>query len=402
MPSLNILVDENVPLAAEVLAHFGKVRTLPGANISREEVTNTDVLIVRSVTRVDSKLLDGSSVQFVGSTTIGTDHIETEFLHQRGTTFAHAPGSNADSVVEYVMAAVLRTAARSNYNLAGKNVGIVGCGNIGGRLARRLPHVGVRVLQNDPPRAAEAERAGRQHDFLPLDALLAESDILSLHVPLHRRGPHATVHLLDEEKLSRMKPGSWLINTSRGPVVDNAALAKMLRATDRGPDVAILDVWENEPSPAPELVALAAIATPHIAGYSYDGKVAGTIMIAKALAEHLQRPMPDLAEHLLGPVEPSLIPPDPILPLGDWLHELVAQMYDVGADDQRMRIAFRGEDRAARFRAMRKEYPVRRTFSAHRIEPSLVPTHYLGALRGGIQPRLADGLTADIRTSEER
>lgn len=390
MPSLRLVIDENIPLAGEVFSGFGPVVTRPGSAITREDVRHADALIVRSVTRIDEALLEGSNVRFVGSATIGVDHIETEYLHQRGTTFAHAPGSNASSVVEYVIAALLRLAVRRNYNLAGKKVGIVGCGSIGGQLAERLPHLGLSVMMNDPPLARRAEEQGRPHKFRPLDELLDHCDIISIHVPLIRQGPDRTERLFHRDRLHAMQPGAWLINTSRGSVVDNKALTDVLQGSGRGPDVAVLDVWNGEPMPSAELVSRAALATPHIAGYSYDGKVAGTFMIARALAASLGEDPPDFGDVRPQPVRVPLRAPDPILPRTDWMHGLVTQMYDIAADDERMRTisAYGESERADRFIELRRDYPTRRTFSAHRVPRKLVPARYLDAIEHGLHLQL--------------
>lgn len=385
MPSLRILMDENVPFARELFSQFGTVVTAPGAAITREKLQNIDALIVRSVTRVDTTLLKGTPVRFVGSATIGTDHIETEFLHHGGTAFAHAPGSNADSVVEYVIAALLLLSCRLNYNLTGKKVGVIGCGNVGGRLSERLPHMGLTVLKNDPPLAEREERAGRTHDFHPLEEVLAQADILSLHVPLVGGGEYPTAHLLDDRRLRSMRQGSWMLNTSRGAVVDNRALLDVLRSTGDGPDVAVLDVWEDEPAPLPSLIERAELATPHIAGYSYDGKIAGAIMVAEALARYLGFSFD--GSRVPEPPPPALVsPPDPGLPQNEWLNALVKQMYDIAADDDRMRalVMHDESERSRRFAALRRDYPMRRTFGVHAIARSLVPPAYLGALRNGL------------------
>jgi erythronate-4-phosphate dehydrogenase len=272
-----VVADENIPFVRETFGHVGEVRTLNGRAINPDAVRDADILLVRSVTRVDRGLVTDSRVRFVGSTTIGTDHIDQGYLRDRGIIFAHAPGSNAISVVEYVLASLLWTAVRKGESLRGKTMGIVGIGNIGSRLAARLSAFGMRVLKNDPPLAAAAEAEGRTHDFVSLETVLAESDIVTLHVPLERKGPYATYHLVDDAALAWMKQDAWLINTCRGAVVDNLALRRTIEAGQLG--ATILDVWEGEPEPGPDLLRLTDVATPHIAGYSFDGKVLGTMMV---------------------------------------------------------------------------------------------------------------------------
>ncbi|ACY47156.1 D-isomer specific 2-hydroxyacid dehydrogenase NAD-binding protein [Rhodothermus marinus DSM 4252] len=385
---LRIVADENIPFAREAFRGFGVVRPLPADQITPATVRNCDVLLVRSVTRVDAALLEGSRVQFVGSATSGIDHVDLAYLQKRGIAFAHAPGANADAVVEYVLAALLELAVRRNVPLRGRVAGIVGCGHIGGRLARRLPALGLEVLCCDPPLA---EQTGRS-DFVSLETILAEADIVTLHVPLTRTGPHATYHLIDAAALARLRPSAWLLNTSRGAVVDGRSL---LEARRQGrPEAVVLDVWEGEPAPDPELVAHVDLATPHIAGHSYDGKVRATLMLAEALARHLNLPLRADDSELLQP-QPGdrldLIPPDYRLPEAQWLAELVRQMYDIAADDARFRIVMQNgtpERRAERFLELRRTYPRRRSFSVHRIDRAFVPEPLQEAVAVGLGVQL--------------
>lgn len=383
---LKILADENIPFVEEAFAGVGDVRLSPGRSMDAGAVREADVLLVRSVTPVTPDLLEGSQVQFVGSATIGTDHVDHGYLKERGITFSHAPGSNADSVVEYVTAVLLRLAVRKGTRLRGKTLGIVGCGSIGGRMARRAPALGLHVLKNDPPRAEEAEAAGQPHDFVSLETVLREADIVTLHVPLTRGGAHPTYHLVGEEALAMMAPDAWLVNTSRGPAVDNRALRSRLQ--EEGLGGAVLDVWEGEPTPDPDLIRLVDLATPHIAGYSFDGKVQGTVMLYRALMQHLGRPEQWDCEAVLAPEKAlDLAPPDPALPEADGLNWLVRQMYDVGADDHRMRglLDRQAGERGSYFTELRRTYPRRRTFGRHILPAALVPEAYRPAVREGLQ-----------------
>lgn len=365
-PSLHILVDENIPFGEAAFTHFGTVRRRAGRAISAEDLSWADVLLVRSVTRVDSELLGDSELRFVGSATIGTDHVDGDLLRARGIPFAHAPGSNAESVVEYVLAALAILAVRKGSPLVSRTVGVVGCGNIGGRLAARLEHLGVHVLRCDPPLAEAAEACGESHPYLPLEALIERADTFSFHVPLERDGPYPTHHLASEAFFGALPDGAWLLNSSRGAVVDNHAA---LRAAARGRlGGLVLDVWEDEPTPMPDLLARCDLATPHIAGYSYDGKVGGTIMLYEALREALN--LPDRWDHasLLAPRDPAAVelrPIDPVLPPHDALDRLMKQMYDLRADDARFRkmLALPDEERGGYFSELRRTYPRRRSFA---------------------------------------
>ena len=393
MPSstLRILADENIPLAREAFGTLGAVWCMPGRQITPEAVREADVLLVRSVTRVDAALVEGSPLRFVGSATIGTDHMDLDALHECGIAFAHAPGSNAESVVEYVLAALLRLAARRDETLREKVVGIVGCGAIGGRLAARLAAFGMRVVKNDPPLAERAAQADIPHDFIALPEVLAEADVVTLHVPLTHTGPHATHHLFDKTILNRLKSGVWLVNTARGAVVSNAALKEALEAGRL--DAVVLDVWENEPTPDPDVLRRVALATPHVAGYSYDGKVEGTRMLYHALTRRLGLPpaWDDAAAFTPAPDDPlTLTPPDATLPETAWLDALTRQMIDLSAADMRLRrLPTRPPDEhAAFFSDLRKHYPRRRTFRLHTLARHAVPEACLAAVEEGLRVRL--------------
>lgn len=377
-----ILADENIPLLEECFGPLGTVRAVPGQAITARAVREADVLLVRSVTRVDAALLDGSRVRFVGSATIGTDHVDRAYLRRAGIAFAHAPGSNADSVVEYVLAALCCLARRHGVSLAGRTVGIVGCGNVGGRLARRLPALGFSLRRHDPPLAEAEERAGRPHSYVGLEEVLA-SDIVTLHVPLVTTGAHPTRHLIGRRELERVGASAWLINTSRGAVVDNRALREALEAGR--PGACVLDVWEGEPRPDRALVEAVSLATPHIAGYSVDGKERGSRMIHEALCRHLglDAPAPSPGEG----APRRLLPPDPALPEAEWLDAVVRQMYDVEADDARFREGLRAEDPGRHFTLLRKHYPPRRTFGRHALPVDGLPAERIRAVREGLGVR---------------
>ena len=381
----HIVADANIPYAEEAFRGIGHVTLLPGQQIGSAEIAGADALLVRSVTRVDGALLRGSPVRFVGSATIGTDHVDRSYLEEHGIAFAHAPGSNAQSVVEYVCAALLAVYTESDTALRDRTVGVVGCGHIGGRLAARLPALGVRVLRCDPPLAEAAEAKGRAHDFVPMETVLAEADVVTLHTPLTRSGPHATVHLIGPNELAAMRSDALLINASRGAVVDNAALREALDTGGIGG--AVLDVWENEPTPDEALLRRTEIATPHIAGYSFDGKVQGTAMLYDALTDWLGAPPAWDADVVLA--ADGLIPlRPPSSDLGEtaWLDALARQAYDLRADDARMRAFLDqpADERGAYFHRLRKTYPKRRAWEHHTIAASDVPAAYRTAVAEGL------------------
>ncbi len=356
--SMKIVADENIPLVSRAFGSFGEVETMPGRKIRPEAVRDAEVLLLRSITKVDAALLSGSRVRFVGTATIGVDHVDRDWLKSQGIGFASAPGSNAESVAEYIVAALLVLAERMNTTLAGKSLGIVGVGNVGSRVARNAKALGMQVLLNDPP----LKQATGDTRYLTLEETL-QADIVTLHVPLTREGPDRTWHLADEDFFRCMRPGSVFINTSRGAVVDSGALMKALGKTL---SAAVLDVWEHEPGVDPHLLKRVQIGTPHIAGYSYDGKVTGTEMLYRAYCEFRGEapawtPGGDLPEP-----ETPLVRLDTRKKKGDdLLREAVKAVYDIEADDRRMRdlLNLSQEEIGPAFDRLRKEYPRRREFT---------------------------------------
>ena len=350
-----IVADENIPLIEEFFASFGEIRRLPGRQITRADVHDADVLLVRSVTRVDRELLEGSAVKFVGTCTIGTDHLALDDFEHAGIQWASAPGCNARGVVDYVLGSLLTLADIEGADLAQRTYGVIGAGEVGGRLVRVLRDLGWKVQVCDPLR--QATEGG---DYVSLEQIIEQCDVISLHTPLSKSGDFATWHLLDETRLNRLKPGTWLINASRGPVVDNAALRNVLNARD---DLqAVLDVWEGEPQVDVELADLCVLATPHIAGYSLDGKQRGTAQIYQALCAFLgQTPQVQLADLLPAPwlakVELSANSDQA------WALAMVCRgVYDPRRDDADFRRTLTGpvDQQKQAFDALRKHYPVRR------------------------------------------
>jgi erythronate-4-phosphate dehydrogenase len=350
-----IVADENIPLLDEFFAGFGEIRRLPGRGIDAAAVAAADLLLVRSVTHVDRALLEGSAVKFVGTCTIGTDHLDLDYFQQAGIAWASAPGCNARGVVDYVLGSLLVLAEQQGVDLAGRTYGVVGAGQVGSRLLKVLRGLGWRVLVCDPPR-----QAAEGGDFVSLQQVLAECDVISLHTPLERLGEHPTHHLFDAARLAALMPGSWLINASRGAVVDNRALRELL--AQRSDLQVVLDVWEGEPQADVELAALCRIATPHIAGYSLDGKLRGTAQIYQALCQHLGvAPSIELAQLMPAPWLSALTldaSADPAWALAS----ICRAVYDPRRDDADFRRSLQGDtaSRRAAFDGLRKHYPMRR------------------------------------------
>lgn len=344
-----------MPLVEEIFADFGEVTRVAGRTMSADQVAGADLLLVRSVTQVNEGLLAQAEPKFVGTATIGTDHIDTAYLQSRDIAFSSAPGCNADAVVEYVLSAVFHMAQTQGFDPAERTWGVIGVGNVGGRLQHRLEGLGYKVLLNDPPREAKGETG-----FVPLTQLLAEADIICMHTPLTRDGEHPSHHLLSTAELSGLNQGAILLNAGRGPVIDNAALFEVKQKRD---DITlILDVWEHEPVVDPELAALTEIATPHIAGYSHDGKIRGTFMLYEACCKALAVEQTKTLEDFLP--EPSMrevAVNDQVTAL-----DLIRLRYDPYRDDRDLRRTLSGNEelRAADFDRLRKQYPQRREFSS--------------------------------------
>ena len=358
---MRLVADENIPLVDTYFGQLGEVVRRPGRSMSAGDLRSADVLLVRSVTQVNASLLAGSSVRFVGTCTIGEDHLDKDYLDGAGIGWASAPGCNANSVVEYVYAAL----AHLDCDWQGRSVGIVGCGNVGGRLYARLKAQGVDCRCYDPFLSP-----AQNPDLTSLERVLA-SDIVCLHTPLTRTGPHPSYHMIGARELAMMPSSGVLLNAGRGAVVDNADLLAHLKHHPQFR--AVLDVWEPEPDISRPLLDKVALGTPHIAGYSYDGKIKGTYRIYRALCEQLGVTPQHSLESGLPVVQ------EPVLSLSnaqsDWanVQALLPRVYDIAEDDRKLRTLARGTaqgsvDFAQGFDRLRKDYPVRREFGNYRVE----------------------------------
>lgn len=382
---MRILADENIPYVRDAFATLGDVETLSGRAMTPEIIRDADLLLIRSITKVNAALLDGSRVRFVATATIGEDHVDKAYLAGQGITFASAPGSNANSVGEYVAAALLEIEQAYHLPLEGKTLGIVGVGNVGKRVLAKATALGLTCVLNDPP----LERATGDPRYRPIEEVLA-CDFVTTHVPLTKTGGDATFHLIDEAFLARMKPGAVLINSARGAVADGWAL---LNAIASGHLTAcVLDVWEGEPEVNVALLDEVFIGTPHIAGYSFDGKVNGTRMIYEAACCFLG---------VSADWDPAPLLPEPECPAlevrggdSEAVRESVRAVYAIRRDDAAMRtlLTLPEPDRAAHFDRLRKQYPRRREFHHTRVQ--IVPGN------AKLSARLA-GLGFQIAPSQE-
>jgi erythronate-4-phosphate dehydrogenase len=360
---LNIVVDQNIRGAEGTFGHHGQLTFLDGRSIRPEHLKNTDALIIRTTTRVDRQLLRDSPVGFVGSTSIGTDHLDIGFLNQQGICWANAPGCNANSAAQYTLAMMWLACQRLDRNLADLRVGIIGRGNVGSRLQQMLTALGTRCVANDPP-LAEQGVAG----LVTLDEALNQ-DIVSLHVPLERSGPYPTEQFIGEAELARMPTGALLVNAARGDVVNGKALLDELR---HGRLYAALDVWPGEPMFSSSLLDRTTVATPHVAGYSEDGKRNGTRMVYQAFCEWSGVQPGD-------PAPPDIPEPELVLQAGEQaLSKALNASCFVSRHDAEMRklIPLGTDQRAIAFDLLRREYPSRRDFQAWTIrcaDPALFP-----------------------------
>ncbi len=355
---MKIVADANIPFVRKCFSSVGEVEVLSGRDISPQTVAHADALLVRSITPVNEELLRGSPVRFVGTATIGFDHVDLGYLERSHIGFASAPGSNANSAAEYIIAALLEVGRRHRIQLEGKSIGVIGVGNVGSRVARKSEALGLRVLRNDPP----LQRQTGDPQYVPLAALY-DCEFLTIHTPLTRTGIDKTFHLAEAGFFSSLKPGAVFFNASRGAVVDSQALKAVIKAGRL--QAVVLDVWENEPNIDTELLEMVDLGTPHIAGYSYDGKIAGMIMIYHSLCRHFGlSPKFDVADFLPEPEVPRLQMDAAGVSEEELLARAVEQVYSVKRDDGNLRqVVYQAPDKRGRFfDDLRKHYPVRREF----------------------------------------
>lgn len=356
---MRILADENIPYVHEFFDRFGEVTTAHGRTMSPADLDGIDILLVRSVTPVNAALLAESHVKFVGTCTIGTDHLDTHFLDERGIRYASAPGCNAAGVLQYDLAAL----SEMDPTWMNKRVGVIGHGNVGGLLARSLNALEVNVCAYDPMRDP------KNIPYLTSLQNVLSCDVICMHTPYTVAGQYPTHHMIGRAELERIGSDAILLNAGRGGAIDNKALTDVLSGAVSLK--VVLDVWEHEPSIATDLIDLVDIATPHIAGYSFEGKLMGTAMIYKQLVSFLgldrdqyKVACNELLIDIKGP--PSEIHVDSI-------QDAFQQTYSVVQDDQRTRRALceqNSDEVGKRFDQLRKTYPERRDFSHFRISCS--------------------------------
>jgi len=362
---MRLIVDENLPFTEAFFGKTAELIYLPGSEIKPADVKDADGLLVRSVTQVNQQLLQGSRVKFVGTATIGVDHIDEAWLNTAGINFASAPGCNADSVVDYVLASLLWLASEQGFNLKDQTLGIIGVGQVGGRLAARLTNYGCKVLLNDPPRAARGEEG-----FLSLTQVINKADIICFHTPLTRRGEFPSWHLIGVDELALLE-GKYLLNAGRGGVIDQQALKNQIKK--KTAPLLLLDVFEGEPSLDEELIKHCLLATPHIAGYSLEGKSRGTEMLYQAWCQHLGKEATVKLEALLPQVPVALLELEASCSVEEACRRAAHLCYHPLADSWRLLHALKTTGATEKvYQALRKNYPIRREFSSLKVKAATV------------------------------
>ncbi|NVJ57097.1 MAG: 4-phosphoerythronate dehydrogenase [Vibrionaceae bacterium] len=352
---MKILIDENMPYAEQLFSQLGDVVLKSGRTLTADDLVDVDALMIRSVTKVNAELIaKANKLKFVGTATAGMDHVDQTLLKDKGIFFTAAPGCNKVGVAEYAFSVMMVLAQQHGFSVFDKTVGIIGAGQVGSYLQQCLEGIGIKVLINDPPK----QEQGDSRTFTPLDTLIEQADIITLHTPITRDGEYPTYHMFDEARLNSLRGDQILINAARGPIVDNTALKARLLKNDGF--IAALDVFEFEPEVDMELLPLLAFATPHVAGYGLEGKARGTTMIFNSYCEFLNKELNAHASELL----PTAPVPKLVLDRA-WdeatLHTITQLIYDVRKDDALFR---REISKPGSFDLMRKNYWDRREYSA--------------------------------------
>lgn len=370
---IRIIADNKIPFLKGALEDVADISYYPGSEITGNKILNADALIIRTRTRCDESLLKGSRVKMIATATIGFDHIDTEYCKSRNINWTNAPGCNSSSVEQYVTSALLELAVNHGYNFEGKTIGIVGAGNVGTKVARIARLLGMEVLLNDPPRARKEGGDG----FVSLEELKSRSDIISFHVPLLTEGVDRTLWMADRDFFNSIKQSIILINTSRGEVVQGKALKEAINSDKV--KYSVIDVWENEPLPDPDLIQLVSIATPHIAGYSTDGKVNGTTMSVHAISRFFGLGKEDWKPvDVPGPENHSLVVDCTGLKKEEILLEVYSKIYDINTDDRDLR------NDPGKFEELRGNYRLRREAPYYSVRLNNNPFEELAEILEGL------------------
>ena len=367
---MKFIIDDKIPYIEGALESFGEVVYLPGSKTTADVVRDADALVTRTRTNCNKKLLDGSAVRFIATATIGFDHIDTSYCAETGIKWTNAPGCNSKSVEQYIASTLFVLAQKHHFNLEGKTIGVVGVGQVGSKVARFCEIIGMKVLQNDPPRA----RAEGPEKFVSLKEIQEQADFITIHVPLIMEGEDATFHLADKSFFDQLSRKPFVINSCRGEIVEsNAAKTALKKGSING---LILDCWENEPHIDLELLAACDLATPHIAGYSKDGKANGTSMSIQAISRFFGLGIDNWTCPNIELPEQTNIALDGFnLSEEEILANAILSTYDIRKDDAALRKS--PQD----FEKLRGDYPVRREFPVFTIQTQNVPERVLMKLQ---------------------
>ena len=348
---MKFIIDDKIPYIKGVLEPYAEVVYLPGDDISRQDVQDADGLIIRTRTLCNAALLEGSRVRFIATATIGYDHIDTDFCQKQGIAWTNAAGCNAQSVAQYIASAIVALSLKYQFDLRAKTIGIVGVGNVGKRVAALAKTLGMKLLLNDPPRE---EKEGK-NNFASLKQIKEEADIITFHTPLTKDGKYSTFHLVNNLFLLDLNKKPVIINSARGEIIDTAALKDAI--TNGKLSGAVIDCWENEPEIDLDLLAKVDIGTPHIAGYSADGKANATTMSVQAVSRFFHLGLDNWkVDSLPAPQSPVIRMEKEDIP------KAILHAYDILQDDARLR------SNPALFEELRGDYPLRREYGAYKIE----------------------------------
>ncbi|OJV38757.1 MAG: erythronate-4-phosphate dehydrogenase [Bacteroidales bacterium 36-12] len=354
---MKIIIDDKIPYIKGAFEEVADVIYLPGSKTTPDVVKDADAIITRTRTICNEQLLAGSSVKFIATATIGYDHIDTEYCDKNGIKWTNAPGCNSKSVEQYIASVLMVLAEEKDIELDKLCIGVVGVGNVGSKIARFCELLGMRVLLNDPPR----ERTEGSDKFVSLEKIKQEADIITLHVPLNMKGEDATYHLCDNQFFESLSKKVILINSCRGEVVETKAVKNAIK-TERI-STFVCDCWENEPDIDLELLDMTYIATPHIAGYSKDGKATGTRMSVEAINNFFNLGLDDWKPRNVElPSEPVIIIDGDGLTEQDIISKAVLHTYDIRKDDELFK------SMPSDFEKQRGDYPVRREFPAYSLQ----------------------------------
>lgn len=363
---MKIVADQNIPQIKPAFSTLGNIELLPGREITRDRLSDCQCLLVRTITTIDKNLLRNTPVQFIGSATIGTDHVDLDYLKQQGIAFSNAAGCNAEAAAEYVISGIFALSQQKNFDPFTRKAGIIGCGNVGSNLLKKLQVLGIEVLVCDP---LKAERSDNTIDTVDFDTIVRECDLISLHVPLTHQGRYPTYHLFNHQSLSQLREGCLLINAARGSVVDNRALSQVIA---KRPDlITFLDTWENEPNLSRGLLDDVDLATSHIAGYSVEGRLRGTQMILNAACQTFNKAASwQMADHLSDPTEINITKSNSTL---DYWQQLFHKHHNIWQDNLALKNTSELNDAefARHFDSLRRVYPDRFEYDRYRLLTSI-------------------------------